>query len=40
VLPDPLVRAVEQVRAAHVHLDPGLGLGVGLAADVVAEIDD
>jgi hypothetical protein len=33
---------VEQVRAVHVHLDPGLGvrLAVGVASDVVAPLED
>jgi hypothetical protein len=38
VLPYLLVGRVEEVSAIPVHLDPGfrLGLGVGVAADVVA----
>ena len=42
VVPHPLVGGVEQVRAVLVHLDAGLrlGLGVGVAADVRASLDD
>ncbi len=42
VVPHPLVRRVEQVRAVLVHFDAGLRLrlGVGIAADVPAPIDD
>ena len=42
VVPHPLVGGVEQVRAVFVHLDTGLrlGLGVGVAADVRAPLDD
>src|SRR5699024_10291584 len=41
VLPHALVGGVEQVRAVLVDLDPGLGLGlrVGVAADVVAPLE-
>src|SRR6185312_8990418 len=42
VVPDPLVRGVEQVSTVLVHLDAGLrlGLGVGVSADMRAAIDD
>ena len=42
VVPHPLVGRVEQVRAVLVHLDAGLRLrlGVGVAADVRASLDD
>jgi hypothetical protein len=42
VLPDPLVAGVEQVRAVAVHLDARrrVVLGVGVAADVAAPVDD
>ena len=42
VVPHPLIGRVEQVRAVLVHLDTGLrlGLGVRVAADVRAPVDD
>src|SRR5829696_3207123 len=42
VLPDALVRGVEEVRPVTVHLDTGgrLGLRVGVAADVAPALQD
>jgi len=42
VVPYPFVRGVKQVRAVSVHLDTGLGfgLGVGVAAEVVPALED
>ena len=42
VVPDTLVRGVEEVRAVTVHLDAGLRLGlrIGVAADVWPSLDD
>ena len=42
VVPHPLIGGVEQVRAVLVDLDPGLrlGLGIRVAADVRAPVDD
>ena len=40
VIPHALIRGVEEVRAVLVHLDSGggFGLGVGIAAEVVAAL--